>query len=36
MPLTLFLSVFCYPEGFMRVFPRRNEFPKSPQLDIEL
>ena len=36
MPLTLFLSLFCNPEGFMRVFIRRNESPESSQLDIEL
>ena len=36
MPLTLFLSLFCYPEGFIRVFIRRNESPESPQSDIEL
>ena len=36
MPLILFLSLFCYPEGFIRVFIRRNESPESPQLNIEL
>ena len=36
MPLILFLSLFCYPEGFIRVFIRRNESPESPQLDTEL
>ena len=35
-PLTLFLSNFCYSESFITVFIRRNEYPESPQLHIEL
>ena len=36
MPLTLFLSLFCYSESFIRVIIWGNESPESLQLDIEL